>query len=291
MMVLDMGQLPDVPSCRFPDAGGMTGTTESNESFQLTVEAAEAYEANFVPALFAEWAGHLVDAAGVGPGQRVLDVACGTGIVARTAAARLAGSGVVVGTDLNEAMLAVAARVAPAIEWRLADAAHQPFDDGAFDVVLCQAALMFVPDRVAALREMGRTAVDGGTVAVQVWDRLAGQPAYGPLVAAAARHAGPEAVDLLSSYWVAGDHDDLRGWFASAGLTVRRFDTRLGTAHFPSLEQVVRVEVESTPLRDRISDATYGAILADAVAALAPFETPEGRAEIPISGHLVVATP
>jgi hypothetical protein len=110
-------------------------------------------------------------------------------------------------------------------------------------------------------------------------------------VAAAARHAGPEAVDLLGSYWVAGDHDDLRGWFASAGLTVRRFDTRLGTAHFPSLEQVVRVEVESTPLRDRISDATYGAILADAVAALAPFETPEGRAEIPISGHLVVATP
>jgi SAM-dependent methyltransferase len=264
--------------------------TETGETFQLTVEAAEAYEANFVPALFAEWARYLADAAAVQPGQRVLDVACGTGIVARTAAMRLAGTGSVAGTDLNDAMLSVAARLAPEIEWRRADAASQPFADGSFDVVLCQAALMFLPDRVAALREMRRVATKGGTVAIQVWDQLAGQPAYGPLVEVAAAHAGPEAVDLLSSYWVAGDPDDLRGWCAAAGLSVRVLDTRLGTAHFPSLEQVVRVEVESTPLRERISDATYDAILADAVAALASYETPTGAADIPISGHLVVAT-
>jgi hypothetical protein len=71
---------------------------------------------------------------------------------------------------------------------------------------------------------------------------------------------------------------------------VRRLDTRLGTARFPSLERAVRVEVESTPLRARISDATYEAILADAVAALAAYETASGAAELPISGHLVVAT-
>lgn len=264
--------------------------TDTGETFQLTIEAAEAYEANFVPALFAEWARYLVDAAEVQPGQRVLDVACGTGIVARTAAEALAGTGSVAGTDRNEAMLTVAARLAPAIEWREADAAQQPFADGSFDVVLCQAALMFLPDRVAALREMGRVVAEGGTVAVQVWDRLAGQPAYGPLVEVAAAHAGPEAVDLLSSYWVAGDPDELLGWCASAGLSVRRLDTRLGTARFASLEQAVRVEVESTPLRDRISDATYEAILTDAVAALGAYETATGAADLPISGHLVVAT-
>jgi SAM-dependent methyltransferase len=263
--------------------------TETTETFQLSIEAAEAYEANFVPALFAEWAGYLVDLAAVRPGQRVLDVACGTGIVARTADDRLAGSGSVTGTDLNEAMLAVAERVRPGIDWRQADAASQPFPDDSFDVVLCQAALMFLPDRAAAIREMARVAADGGTVAVQVWDRLEGQPAYGPLVAIAARHAGPEAVDLLSSYWTAGDLDELRRSIEAADLVVTNTRTVLGTARFPSLEQAVRIEIESTPLRDRITDAVYEAVLAEVVAALAPHETSTGAAELPISGHLVVA--
>ena len=85
----------------------------SAETFQLSLAAAEAYEAKFVPALFAEWAPHLLDAAGVQPGQTVLDVACGTGVVARAARERLAGNGTVVGVDLNEAMLTVARRLRP----------------------------------------------------------------------------------------------------------------------------------------------------------------------------------
>jgi SAM-dependent methyltransferase len=85
--------------------------TGSVETYQLSVEAAEVYEARFVPAIFAEWAPHLVEAAGVVGGQAVLDVACGTGVVARTAADRMAGRGRVVGLDLNEGMLAVARRL------------------------------------------------------------------------------------------------------------------------------------------------------------------------------------
>ena len=85
----------------------------SAETFQLSLAAAEAYEAKFVPALFAEWAPPLLDAAGVRPGQAVLDVACGTGVVARRPRDRLAGNGTVVGVDLNEAMLTVARRLAP----------------------------------------------------------------------------------------------------------------------------------------------------------------------------------
>ena len=125
---------------------------QNTETFQLSMAAAEAYEARFVPALFAEWAPHLVELAGVAPGQAVLDVACGTGIVARTAADTLEGAGRVVGLDLNEAMLAVARRVRPDIEWRQGDAASLPFPDGSFDTVLCQMALMFFPDRARALR-------------------------------------------------------------------------------------------------------------------------------------------
>jgi ubiquinone/menaquinone biosynthesis C-methylase UbiE len=141
---------------------------EPSESFQIPLEAAEVYESAFVPGFFAQWAPLLCDAAGVGPGDEVLDVACGTGIVARTAAERVVPSGRVVGVDLNEAMLAVARRVGPGIEWRQGDVSALPFLDAAFDRVLCQMALMFFPDRVGALREMARVAHPGATAAVVV---------------------------------------------------------------------------------------------------------------------------
>src|SRR5918994_5588315 len=165
--------------------------TGSVETYQLSVEAAEVYEARFVPAIFAEWAPHLVEAAGVVPGQAVLDVACGTGVVARTAADRMGGRGRVVGLDINEGMLTVAGRLRPDIEWRLGDAAGLPFEAGCFDLVLCQAALMFFPDRVGALREMARVTTSGGTVAVQVWARLEVQQGFGVMYEPFTRHLGP----------------------------------------------------------------------------------------------------
>jgi SAM-dependent methyltransferase len=257
------------------------------ESFQLSVAAAEAYESKFVPALFAEWAPLVVEAAGVRAGQAVLDVACGTGVVAREVADRVGATGRVVAVDINEAMLTVARRLNPDIDWRTADACSLPFPDSSFDAVLCQAALMFFPDRAGAVREMGRVVSDAGTAAVQVWASLDSQPAYGPFVDVAARHAGPDAVDLLSSYWTLGDLDRLGALFAEAGLTVTARKTHVGTARFDSIEELVRVEVESTPLIDRIDDDTYAAILADASDALARFETPDGKAEVPIVGHVL----
>ena len=259
------------------------------ETFQISSEAAETYESQFVPAIFGEWAPHLVDVAGVAPGHAVLDVACGTGIVAREAARRVGERGQVVGVDLNPAMLAVARRLRPDIEWRQAEAAELPFADGSFDVVLCQAALMFFPDRAQSLREMARVVKAEGTVAVQVWSRLESQPAYGPLVDVAARHAGLEAVNLLSAYWALGDLDELTALFESVGLRVTATRTRLGTARFDSIDELVRTEVESTPLVERLSDETYGRILADAHEVLARFRTDAGRVEAPIEGHLIAA--
>ena len=170
----------------------------STQTFHLSLDAAETYESVFVPALFEPWARMLVDAAGVGPGDRVLDVACGTGIVARIAADRVGAGGSVVGLDRNPAMLAVAERLRPDIEWREGDASGLPFLARSFDVVLCQAALMFFSDPRRALGEMARAIKDDGIVAIQVWDRLEDQPAYRPFIDAAARSAGPDATDLLA---------------------------------------------------------------------------------------------
>ena len=102
----------------------------ATETFQISAEQAETYEERFVPALFRQWVEPVLQAAAVGPGDRVLDVACGTGVVARAAAERVAPDGTVTGIDLNPAMLAVARRIAPEIDWREGDAAALPFGRG-----------------------------------------------------------------------------------------------------------------------------------------------------------------
>jgi SAM-dependent methyltransferase len=267
----------------------MTTEHHGAEAFQVTADAAELYEARFVPALFAEWAPLLADLAGVRPGHEVLDVACGTGIVARTVADRLAGDGRVVGLDLNEAMLAVARRVRPELEWRQGDAAALPFPDASFDAVLCQMALMFFPDRMAALREMARVARPGGVVALGVPAALEDQPAYGPFVEVAVEHAGPEARTLLGTYWTCGDLGRLSATVAAAGLVVVDARTHLGTASFDSAEALAATEVEGSPLAQLISPDVYDRIRAGAREVLAPFAGPDGRIAAPLRGHLLAA--
>jgi ubiquinone/menaquinone biosynthesis C-methylase UbiE len=261
------------------------------ESFQIPIEAAEVYEAAFVPGFFAQWAPVLCQAARVEPGQAVLDVACGTGIVARTAADLVAPGGTVVGVDLNEAMLAVAARVRPDLEWRHGDAAALPFGGAEFDTVLCQMALMFFPDRAAALAEMARVVRPEGAVAVLVPGRLDAQPAFAPFVEAAARLAGPDAMSLLSTYFVCGDLDELTVLVASAGLQVTSSRTLAGTYRAPSVDAFVTTEVESTPLVERMSAAVYAALRAEAHDVLRPWTGPDGGVEAPFESVLVVARP
>ena len=262
--------------------------SSSTETFQISPEQAEIYEATFVPAIFAQWAAPLLDAAGVRPGHSVLDVACGTGILARTAAERVGPTGTVTGVDLNDGMLTVARRLRPDLDWRQGDVADLPFADDSFDVVGCQSALMFFPDATGALREMGRVCRPGGTVGVQVYSGLDAQPAYRPWVEMVARHAGPEAVGLLSTYWVHGDLDTLSGRFASAGLEIADVRTLLGTARWESIDQMVRIEVESTPLVDRISDEVYRRIREESREVLGKYRTETG-ADVPLAAHLVIA--
>lgn len=263
--------------------------TDAAETFQITIEAAERYEAAFVPAFFAQWAPVLCTAARVAPGQSVLDVGCGTGIVARTAADLVAPDGSVTGLDLNDAMLTVARRARPDLDWRRGDAGSLPFGDHAFDAVLSQMALMFVPDRPAAMGEMARVARPGGTVAVLVPSGLERQAAFAPLIDVAARHAGPEARSLMSSYFVCGGLDRLTAFAEAAGLTVTIGRTVAGSYRAPSVDAAVANEVESTPLRARITDGVYERIRADAHAVLAPYTATDGSVNAPFEADLVVA--
>lgn len=273
-----------------PDSPDLYGRAmNAAESFQIPLEAAESYEARFVPAIFAEWAPHIVAAAGVGPDDHVLDVCCGTGIVARTVADRLGERGRVIGLDLNEAMLTVAARVRPDLEWRQGDAHALPFDDHHFDAVTCQMALMFLTDRHRALAEMGRVVRPGGRVALVVPAALGDQPAYRPFVEIAARHAGPAARSLLATYWNTGDLTELVALVESAGMEVVEHRTRAGTARFASSDAFVTTEVEGSPLAARIDDPTAAAIRRDVARELAHYRTDRDTFEVPLLGHVIAA--
>jgi SAM-dependent methyltransferase len=194
-----------------------------------------------------------------------------------------------VGIDLNEAMLTVARRVRPDIEFRTGDAGALPLPDRSFDVSLCQMALMFFPDRAAALREMARVVSDSGTVAIAVPGPLDAQPAFQPFVELAARHAGPEAMALLGTYFACGSLDDLERLVEAAGLTITAARRHVGVYQAPSIDAFVTTEVESTPLVERISDDVYRAIRAGARDVLAPFTTADGTVEAPFESNIVAA--
>ena len=257
------------------------------ETFQITPEQAEAYESLFVPALFAQWTAPMIDIAGIARGQQVLDVACGTGVLARAAADRVGDAGAVVGVDLNPAMLAVAARVRPDLEWREADVADLPFADGRFDAVLCQSALFFFPDVVGALREMARVVRPGGVVAVQTYAALPDQPGFGDLATVVARHAPPEAMHLVDTYWSQGDLPTLRATLEEVGVPVVETRTMLGTAMYGSVANLVEIEIRGTPLVDRLTEDQIEQIVAESREVLGRYRTADGQLAMPIRAHLV----
>ena len=259
------------------------------ETFQITREQAAAYEELFVPALFAQWAPMLVDLAGISEGDRVLDVACGTGVAARTAADRVGSSGSVVGLDLNPAMLEVAARVRGDIAWREGDASELPFGDESFDAVLCQSAVFFFPDVDRAFSEMARVVRRGGVVAIQTYAELADQPGFREFEAIVRRIVSGEAVSLLDTYWSMGDLSALCAALMRAGLDIVETRTPQGTVGYGTVENLVETEIKGTPLADRLSQDQIDQILTESATILNSFVTPQRGLEMPITSHLVAA--
>jgi ubiquinone/menaquinone biosynthesis C-methylase UbiE len=261
----------------------MTGDTQAG--WQLAEDSADAYERYLVPAIFVEMAERLLDLAGIGKGERVLDVGCGTGIVARRAAARVGGGGHLAGLDLNEGMLRVARRVSqglrPPIEWRRGDALALPFADGSFDAVVCQQALQFFPDPEKGLREMRRVTAAGGRVAVAVLRDVRYSPPYGPLADALERHAGREAGAMMRSPFQSWDREALKGLVARAGLRDPHVRIVVVAVRYPSIPEMLRQEAASSPLAGplrALPAATRDALVRELEGTLAGFVDDAGVA-------------
>jgi SAM-dependent methyltransferase len=270
------------------DMASSTGNVDADRG-QVSRCAAEVYEEFFVPALFAQWADRVVEAADLQAGNLALDVACGTGVLARAAAARI-GAQSVVGLDANEGMLAVARRMAPEIDWRLGRAEALPFDDASFDATVSQFGLMFFEDPHAALGETFRTLRPGGRLVVAVWDSIERSPGYAALADLLQELFGDEAAGALRAPFALGDAEELRALCEEAGIAPVEISTQSGTARFPSIAAWIHTEIKGWVLADQLDDAQLAALVAAAEQRLAAFRTPEGDVAFAAPAHTVSAT-
>jgi ubiquinone/menaquinone biosynthesis C-methylase UbiE len=265
------------------------------EQWQTSGNAPESYECYVVPTLFTPWATDLVQRVALQTGERVLDVACGTGIVARLAAQHVSPGGAVTGLDLNPGMLSLA-RTLPQptdvkTEWREGSAVELPFSNAAFNVVLCQQGLQFFPDRLAALREMHRVLVPGGRLALSVWRPIQYNPYITALGDALERHVNAEVAEGMRTVCALGDAEELRSLLLQAGFRDVRICIAILVMRFASVEAFIPGQFAATPFADAVAalDAdARTALLEDVRLALRSYTDDEGVA-VPNEAHIAIA--
>jgi len=228
------------------------------------------YERFFVPAIGAPLATDLIRLAALRPGERVLDVACGTGVVARLASQRVGATGTVAGLDINPGMLAVARSATPAgmpIEWHEASAETMPLPDAVFDVVLCQMGLQFMPDKHAVLREMQRVLVRGGRLVLNLPGPI--PRLFTIMEDVLARHVGPEAAGFINHVFSLHDAAEIQNLVSGAGFHDVAVQADTKSLRLPAPEEFLWQYVHSTPLAGavaQVDDERRGSLEGEVVA-------------------------
>jgi ubiquinone/menaquinone biosynthesis C-methylase UbiE len=271
--------------------------TTDGAQWQLHGDAAELYERHLVSAVTSIWAEDLVGRVAVGPGQSVLDVACGTGIVARTAADRVGRGGRVAGLDINPAMLAVARShpqvTGPAIAWTQGSALALPFGDASYDVVLCQFGMQFFPDRARGLAEMHRVLTADGRIGLSVYGPIEHNPGTFALAQALDRHLGTGASQTKRSEHVLAHASLLESLVSAAGFREITVVTETKPFRFGSAAEFVQIQLTATPLAGLLADQlerprVTERLTADVVASLQQYQT-DGHLEVPQEAHVLIA--
>jgi ubiquinone/menaquinone biosynthesis C-methylase UbiE len=272
----------------------------SDGHWQPEGSAAELYQRYLVPAITTKWAEDLVHRAQLRAGEDVLDVACGTGVVARLAARKVT-PGHVTGLDLNSGMLAVARNVSnegEAVSWKQASALDLPFSSSHFDAVLCQLGLQFFPDQPKALREMRRVVRDFGRVTLSVYSPIERTPGANAFVRALDEVLGPEASQIKRGEHSFASPAQLEKLLLDAGFSTVDVHTVVQTIVFPSVLDYVRFQLLATPmtvlLQDEIGPERQ-AIISSVATKTASLSMPSmlgaGKFTFPQEAYVAVARP
>ena len=265
------------------------------ERWQMAGSGPESYEHHMVPALFAPWATLLVEQARLQSGERVLDAACGTGIVARLALSRVGAAGQVTGVDLNPDILAVARIVSEEggslIDWREGNVEALPFADGEFDAVLCQQGLQFFPNKTAAVHELYRVLQEEGRLVVSVWRDLPYCPYMAAITSALVAHVGAEASQRMSAPCAFGSAEALQALMCNAGF--KDVHLRIATLpmRVPALETFLAGQFIASPIAahiDALDESTRGMFFDEIKRRLRPYMD-DGSLAVPFEAHLVIA--
>jgi ubiquinone/menaquinone biosynthesis C-methylase UbiE len=270
-----------------------------NGHWQLDGSAAELYQRYLVPAITSKWAEDLLGRALPRAGEAVLDVACGTGVVARLAAEGM-GHGQVTGLDLNAGMLAVARDVPTAgapINWVEGSALDLPFPSENFDVVVCQLGLQFFPDQSQALREIRRVLKRRGRAALSVYSPIERTPGAYAFVLAMDEALGAGASEIKRGEHSFADPAALRSLLTESGFSSIDVQTVVQTITFPSVLDYVRFQLLATPmaalLNDRTDDdrqATISSIASKTTTYSTPAMLDGGRFSFPQEAYVAVAS-
>ena len=263
----------------------------SQEIAEELVDAGRGYEQLFVPALFSVWTKHLVRGANVQMGSHVLDIACGTGVLARHALAEAGPGGRVVGVDPAPGMLAAANEIEPGIEWLLCAAESLDVADQSFDCVVSQFGMMFFADRQQSTNEMFRILKPGGSLAIATWRAVEHNPAYADVIAVLEEEVSTAAADALRLPFNLGDASEVTSLLEHSGFADIHVEALGETATFPSTRQMVEAELRGwLPLFDIVlTEEQIATILVESDRTLGKYAGPSGEAVFPTSAHLITA--
>jgi ubiquinone/menaquinone biosynthesis C-methylase UbiE len=210
------------------------------------------YHTYLVPLIFDAYAKDIAKRVPVRDGARILELACGTGVVTAELLRSMPASARLAATDLNQAMLDVARPILggdPRLTLSVADACQIPFPDASFDAIVCQYGVMFFPDKVQAMREARRVLTPGGRYVFNVWDSLEHNP-ISRTVHETLRGMFPADPPLFLAKLPFGwsDHAEIQRTVRAGGFTSCAIETLAFPCEAPTAQHAAIAWLESTPL-------------------------------------------
>ncbi|TBW30008.1 class I SAM-dependent methyltransferase [Gramella sp. KN1008] len=260
---------------------------DDNNTYQLQKKGAKFYEKNFVPSLFQKWAEISVQKLSLKESDHLLDVACGTGIVARTARDKKIENLKITGCDINPGMLEVASEIDPEINWVKGNAENLPFENDSFEKISCQFGLMFFKDPVKAIMEMNRVKRKNGKIIIAIWDKVEANEGYFDLLQLVENIGGKDLGLILRSPFNLGDKDLIDKILKLSKTPGYELETIQSFVEFPSIEHWIDCDVKASPIADKITDQQYSSLQREAKKKLYQYVDDDQKVRFNMSAHIL----